>query len=541
MQVFFVNNGYQMVKIIRYEVYTDRGSGWNLVEQFASDERQNAAFCAKEIEENGYPVKVIREIYETDDGLFQETVEYVGGLKNKTKSSAKTLENELFDDLSGEYNVEATPLKMLASNEVSKAILKLVMIVFFSLVLANILTTLSVPLVELWVPEEKRKTVLFFGFFAVFIMFSAPLLWYKVPWNVFYSLHKDEKELINERKFFRRAANLMNNYNLNDNGREVIVPVFPEASLEYKQYIIEYLSQVLNNLDTKIKLSDGYNRLGVELVIYGGCLELSRYGRLSWAEANSLLYEAFKVLEGDSVDLQVFYDAKRTYGDNKVAVFLTGVGAYLMSQVINDIPMDARVLSATVEKWVSFNTKPETSTEISENTDTDSNGINIIMDCLVNIKMDINIFDDEKEIGEEENNKVRNDIRNVISAQVIQHRGQEAVEDGNITSVRFSNLGKAVGFIDAFREKIENYKDDEQTYNLMIDNKIVLVEVPADKTINLNTYISDILDFAYNSEVIVNSVIKDELLDSHYAFEFLGDKQLKQSGQTVALYKMLAA
>lgn len=532
-----------MVKIIRYEVYADRGDGWKLVDQFSSDERQNASFCAKEVEEGGRPVKIIREVYETDDGSFRESVEYISNLKNKSKSKVKSVENAIFDDLKGDYNVEATPFKMLASNLVSKAIIKLILIIIFSLLIANILITLSVPIVEFLVPDEQRKSVLFFGFFIIFVLIAGPLLFYKVPWNVFYSLRKDEKELINEKKFFRRATSLMDVYNLNDDGQEVVVPVFPEAPVEYKQYVVEYLSQILNNIDPEMKVSESFNRLGIELVVYGGCLELSRYGHLMWAEANSLLYETFKVLEGDKVDLQDFYDAKRTYQDNKIAVFLTGVGAYLMAQVINDIPMDADVLKNTLAKWMSFNTLPEaekidlpTTEETAESQETED--ISIVFECLVNLKLEVNIFDDEKEIGEEEQATVNADIRGLISNLATQYHGDNIIEEDRITSIHFINLGRAVQFVEAFRLEIEEYKETYSQYTLMIDTKTAIVEVSSDKAVNLNSYIADILEYAYNNEIVVNDMIKDELLDSSYGFEFLGEKKLRKSGEAVSLYKM---
>ena len=528
-----------MVKIIRYEVYSDRGEGWKLIDQFSGDERQEATFCAKEIEENGYSVKIIREIYETTDGSFQETVEYVSGLKKRSKPKIVSVEDAIFEDLKGEYNVEATPFKMLAENQVSKAFVKLFLIVAFSLLLANILTSLSVPIVEYMVPDEKRKSVLFFGFFVIFAVISTPLLLYKVPWNVFYSLRKGDKEIIKEKIIFRRATNLIEDYNLNDNGKEVIVPVFPEAPLEYKQYIIGYLTQILNNLGTEVKIKDDFHKLGVELIIYGGCLELAKYGRLSWPEVNSLLYEVTKVLDGKNVDLQAFYDAKRTYRDNKVAIFLTGVGAYLMSQVIRDIPMDSNVLKMAMEKWISF-IKPipeesQTSQEQSEQTDQD---VSIIFECLVNFKINIHIFDDEKEIGQEEQNKVYGDIRGLIAALKEKYRGGDVIEDASITSIQFSNLGRAVRFVAEFLPELEEYKEVQSQYNLIIDARAAVLEVPSDKAVNLSGYISDVLDCAYNQDIIVNGVIKDELLDSPYAFEFLGERKLPKCAMTVPLYKM---
>ena len=182
-----------MVKIVRYEVYSDRGDGWKLAEQFSGEDRQDAVFCAKDIEEAGHPVKIIREIYDTQDNSFQESIEYVGNLKTKPREKVKSVEDHIFDDLQGEYNVEATPFKVLAENQVSKAIVKLILIIVFSLVLANVIIGLSVPLVEFFVPDDKRKSVLFFGFFAVFILVAIPLLLYKIPWNVFYSIHRGGK------------------------------------------------------------------------------------------------------------------------------------------------------------------------------------------------------------------------------------------------------------------------------------------------------------------------------------------------------------
>ncbi len=525
-----------MVKIVRYEVYAQKGNDWQLIDQFAGDDRHEAVVCAREVEAGGKPVKIIREIYDTSDNSFQESVEYIGGLK-KTQNKKQ---NNFFEDLHGDYNVEATPFKELAENQFSKAIVKLVLIIAFSLILANILVSLSAPLVEFLAPEEKHKGILFFGFLFIFVLIAVPLLLYKIPWNIFYSVRKGDKEVINERRFFQKAVSLMNNYNLNDDGKEVIVPVYPEAPVEYKQYIVDYLSQILNNLDSSINPQDSFNKLGIKLVVYGGCLELSRFGHLLWAEANSLLYEAFGVLEGSDVDLQAFYDAKRSYSDNKVAVFLTGVGGYLMSQVIRDIPMDASILKSTMDKWIAFNTKPQerqttaSSIEIMETDTKDA-----VLECLANIRLSVQFFDDEKELSENEQNTVKADIRNILSELSSRLNGTDIIEERGITSIKFNKPAAAVKFVLSFQEKLETYKDEHaKEYNLLTDVKSAILEVPSDKEVNLNSYISNILEYAYNQEIIVNSIIKDELLDSSYTFEFLGDKTLRDSGDVIAVYKL---
>ena len=66
-----------MVKIIHFEVYADRGDGWKLVDQFSSDQRQEAVNLAKELEEdNRVAVKIIREIFDgkSPDDFDEETL-----------------------------------------------------------------------------------------------------------------------------------------------------------------------------------------------------------------------------------------------------------------------------------------------------------------------------------------------------------------------------------------------------------------------------------------------------------------------------------
>ena len=324
-----------MVKIIHYEVYANRGDGWKLVDQFSADQRQEAVNLAKEIEtEDQVAVKIIREIFDVQDNTYQESVEYIGGLGRKKKAKPSKVSG-LFNNFNGEYNVEyvkADNEKSQPHNSMIMAIGKLIAIIILSLAFANLLVGLLEPVIEALIPEDRRKSVMFVTFFVVFILIALPLILKKVPWSAFYA-HNERKKVINERRFFNKAEAIIRRYNLNDDYEEVVAPVYPEAPLEHKRYIIEFLTQILGNLETGTSMHDSFTRLGVKLIVYGGCLELSRYCGLIISEANSLLHEAFKILDGEDTDLPAFYEAKRTYRDNKVAIFLTGVGAYLMAQV----------------------------------------------------------------------------------------------------------------------------------------------------------------------------------------------------------------
>lgn len=542
-----------MVKIVHYEVYADRGDGWKLVEQFSIEQRQEAVNLAKELErDDKAAVKIIREIFDVQDNTYQESVEYVSGLnrKNKPKISGNF---PFSNNYGGEYDVEYEKInnEKSPSNSIIFALLKLFAIIFLCLAFANLLVSLLEPLIETFIPEDQRKKVLFIVFFAVFILITIPLILKKVPWGAFYGRNK-RKKVINESRFFDKAAAIVRRYNLNDNFDDAITPVFPEAPLEHKRYIVDFLTEIMGSLDSEISLNDRFTKLGIKLVVYGGCMELSRYCGLVISEANSLLYEAYKILDGDNPDLAAFYEAKRSYKDNKVAVFLTGVGAYLMSQVIKGEEMDSSILKITMKKWIKLNTQPEeepqtaslpdiltdeaeTSQKAPQKTMPDKT---VLFKCIVGIKTGINFYDDEKEISSETESVVRGEIRNIISSLVAKLDGGEVLEDDTITTIQFNKLNNAVKFTVDYLGDVENYKEQSEESGLLLDNKCCILEMPSTDDVNLSPYLADVFEQTYNNEIIVNDVIKDELTDSHYDFEYLGDKKLSRTGKTVALYKL---
>ena len=50
-----------MTKIVHYEVYVDTGSGWQLIERYAAEQRHEAYETAKEQEAAHNRVKIIKE------------------------------------------------------------------------------------------------------------------------------------------------------------------------------------------------------------------------------------------------------------------------------------------------------------------------------------------------------------------------------------------------------------------------------------------------------------------------------------------------
>lgn len=531
-----------MVKIIHYEVYADRGDGWKLVDQFSSDQRQEAINLAKEIENtDNVAVKIIREIFDVQDNSYQESVEYISGL-NRKKRKKTSNKHYAGSNYGGEYNVEYEKNEPEApSHGIAFAVLKLVSIIILCLVFANLLMSLALPLVEVLIPEDRRRPVMFFAFFFIFLLLAVPLIIKKVPWSAFYA-YKERKKVINERRFFDKAEAIIRRYNLNDDYEESIAPTYPEAPLEHKRYIVEFLTQILGSLDAQISLRDSFTRLGIKLVVYGGCLELSRYCGLIISEANSLLYESFKIIDGDNPDLSGFYEAKKTYKDNKVAIFLTGVGAYLMAQIIKEEKMDSYILKVTMNKWLELNKIPEPALpqEDSESAaEPQKMEKEIIFKCMANIRSQVNFYDDENAVSSEDVNAVRGEIRNILANLVAKFDGENVIESGEITSVQFKKLNNAVHFVIDFLNDVESYKDASDSNGLLVESKCSVLEMPTDDEPNLSPYVADIFEHTYNNEIIVNEIIKDELTDSKYEFEDLGEKKLSRTVQTQSLYKLV--
>lgn len=527
-----------MVRISHYEVYTDRGDGWKLEDRFSSDQRQEAIRVAREKEREKVAVKIIKEDFDVQDNSYNETVEYVSGLsKKKEKRSVSSSGYGSAGQPKSDYSiVTQEPDQTPSGQNVFTAIFKLIAIIIFCLLSANILVTLLIPVIEIIAPESVTRTLLFIIFFALFILLAVPLVLKKVPWYVFNSGKIQRKKVISEKKFFDKADLIIHNYNLNDNFEPALAPAFPEAPLEYKRYMVEYLSQVISNLDGSASLQDDFMRLGIKLVIYGGCFELCRYNGLSITQANSILHEAFGIIDGGMGDVEAFYEAKRTYKDNKVAIFLTGVGAYLMSQLIDEKPLDTHILKATFEKWNSLNKYRVTANRLEEL----KKEPDIMFNCVVSIQNSVRFYEEAQPGDREDFGKVKGEIRNIVSNLVGKFGGNNVIEDNYITSVTFSKLNNALKFATEFYKDVEIYEDELDNENLIIDNKCSILFMSSEDEPNLSPYVQDVFEQAYAGEIITDEETRQKLADDNrFSFDFLGDKSLERTGKTVPLYKLI--
>lgn len=526
-----------MVKITHYEVYTDGGDGWKLEDRFSSDQRHEAINLSKEKEQEKLKVKIIRETFDVQDNSYQETVEYVSGLSNgKTKTPSGRPISSVDVRGFGGYGIEHAAVISTEGTpgEIIKAVFKLISIIVLSLVFANLLVTLLTPVVEDIVPEEKVRLTLFVVFFVIFLGLAVPLILTKIPWYVF-NIHRQVKaRAVKESRFYEKANNIIKLYQFNDY-EPSIAPAWPEAPLEYKRYIIEFIKDVMASVESRTMFKDSFSKLGVKLVVYGGCMELSRYCGLRITEANSLLFEAFKILDGDEADVEDFYDGKKSFADNKIAVFLAGVGAHLMAQVIEEQPMDSHILKQSFEKWEALLNGEFQEVEAK----LQAVKVDIMCPSLVNVQCQIKFFDEAMPNLEEQKATYSGDIRNIIYNLLSKYRGSNIVEKDDITSIEYDNTEDAVKFATEFIKDINIYKDDINDENLLFLSKCTIVDKSEEEAINLDQYIADVLDHTFNNEILITEKIKNSMYANKYEFEFLGDKRLNKSDKLVALYKLI--
>lgn len=520
-----------MVKITHYEVYTDKGDGWKLEDRFSSEQRERAINLAKELESERIKVKIIREIFDVQDNTYQETVEYVT-VFNKSKAENNSLRVPF-------YNVETSKKEEeniaedINTSDVFKAIIKLVSIIVLSLIFANIIASLLLPIVEDLAPEENVQAILFALFFIIFMSLAVPLLLNKIPWYIFNQKNNAEEEasVKQNSKYFEKAEAIEKLYHLNDT-EPSIVQSWPEAPLEYKQYIVDFIKQVMDELDSGSKFEDSFSRLGIKFIVFGGCMELSRYVGLKISQANSLLFEAFKILDGEDVDLEAFYESKKSYGDNKIAMFLTGIGAQLMAKMVVGYPVDFSIIKLSFKKW-----------EDQLNGDFQKTEERLIvkkpqenMPCMVNISYQFRFYNENK--GNENSEKYTSDMQNMIYNLLNKYRPNSHSDKGSYFSIEYANAETAAKFAIDYLKDVSQYKEDIDKENLLFFSKCNIIEIK-DETDGEKEYIEDILDHTFNAEIIVTEKIKENLMSFQYEFEYLGEKRLNKTDKIIALYKLI--
>ena len=231
-----------------------------------------------------------------------------------------------------------------------------------------------------------------------------------------------------------------------------------------------------------------------------------------------------------------------------MAVFLTGVGAYLMSQELNRQPWNSNILNVGFQKWKSLNYKMKqgmatNSAAILQQVDkvvsespfsmapVEASADNTYLVC---ISCPIKFMESH---SESEEKMIKADFRNIIANAVSKFNSGPVVEISSITTVGFSSVADAEKFATTVMNDALLYKDNMQSVNAIIEPKMCIVKSLAQDEKNINGFIRDILMHTYAEEILLTSDVK-----ANFALtaniEELGAKHLEKTGKEVELYKL---
>ena len=228
---------------------------------------------------------------------------------------------------------------------------------------------------------------------------------------------------------------------------------------------------------------------------------------------------------------------KKSYKDNRFAVFLTGVGAYLMGQVILEKPLDINMLKLSFDKWEEQNTQIDK----IKNTDQDVEK-EVSFTCLVNIRSTVEFIDTAIPGLDQKKTEVQAGVRNIIQNLLEKYKSLSISEEEEITTITFNKLNRAVKFAVEFLNDTSVYADDIADENLRFHCSCNIIEDIRRDGGNIRDYVADLFDQTYDYEIITTEAInkfRDELDATRYNFDFLGEKTLQRTHKTEAIYKIL--
>ena len=253
------------------------------------------------------------------------------------------------------------------------------------------------------------------------------------------------------------------------------------------------------------------------------------------------MYEAFKILDGDKTDLEAFYEAKKSYNDNKIAIYLTGIGAYLMAQIMHGRPSSAALLKKSFDRWEQQNQEITTRTEAYKTAEVKAES-DIFADCQLNLQIDIEFLEADRPDKADVEEHIRGDIRNIIYNLVPKYNGFSVIEEKNITSIRFAKLNTAVRMGIEFYRDIDTFQEEDDDDSYTIHAKCAITEAHPDGAPNLSDFTAAVLRQTFESEIITTEPLKqlyEELDKNKYEFDYLGEKQFDGVEKPVLLYKIL--
>ncbi|MBO4519981.1 MAG: hypothetical protein J5787_02120 [Alphaproteobacteria bacterium] len=171
-----------MTGIVHYEVYVFQRNSWDLLARYPAEQRAEAVQHAKDVErKERTPTKVLRETYDLNTQVFQESLIYLSDIPKPEK------EHHHHHFYSGASIPTFHPVQKQEKSDgkFAKALSALIFSIVFSIVLSTLLTAGLVHFIvthRLATPEHSKLFALI-SFIVLFLLLVIPSCYRSVDWT----------------------------------------------------------------------------------------------------------------------------------------------------------------------------------------------------------------------------------------------------------------------------------------------------------------------------------------------------------------------
>ena len=120
------------------------------------------------------------------------------------------------------------------------------------------------------------------------------------------------------------------------------------------------------------------------------------------------------------------------------------------------------------------------------------------------------------------------------------YSGQPYPISGNIMNIQFSSINQALRCAKEIVNDLTEYVEDLSDENLILSERINLIEGKLSDLPSKEEYIDDLFSQAYDGEILIDESINKGADKNIFEIEDLGKKKLEKSNQSVNLYRLHA-
>jgi len=582
-----------MVLIVNYDLYLRINGSWELHGRYASDQKKKAFLDAKNAEENQfYPVKIIKENFNSESGNSSENVIYMSkstfDAKEEEEAQAKKEKEKRRKQIQKNknskkaLNKKGKSKKPIANKEGSDKIItigaKILILTTIAIILAKGLLWVISPILAIIYTGDDLSDAKFFSFLILFLSLAIPLIVKNISWNV---LNVEEEEFTKAHRTEKRKKTISPN-NLNDGYATPFEPV----GIDYTKQVLMILNKYIAVLkELKLPINN-FTKFGIKLALYGSCRYLQENKNLSQAQVNTLLYEAFNMFENNNVNsLGEFYEAKNSYENIDLAKTLIRSGESVMSNIDDYDKSEFDKLSNIVSSWYKLSepenqTTKDSETSEEENTENaEKNKPSQLYEAsgdLTEAVVDNSMEEDEgtkpieiEEVKDAEKNEVvtvlfsdivdstllNQEVGDAKALEIlkvhnkiyrdclIEHSGKEIKHTGDGIMASFTSVANAADAAIEMQKKYFEYNQENPTQKRLEVKLGMNTGEPIKSNNDLFGATVQIAarccSQALGGEIIVTNVVKELLTGKNIKFDCIGEKQLKGINEPIKLYKIL--